>query len=239
MMVAERISGWIKEQVERAKADGVVVGLSGGVDSSVVAAISKMALKDRVLGLIMPCHSNREDERFAELAAKSIEIETRRIDLTPVYDRLIEIFPKGSKIALVNIKPRLRMLTLYYFANNLNYLVAGTSNRSEIMVGYFTKYGDGGADILPIGGLLKTEVVEIAKELRIPDEIIKRRPSAGLWRGQTDEDELGISYKDLDMAIDAIDRGREGVLPDELFRRVEELIKESSHKRSPPSVFML
>ncbi|MEA1965244.1 MAG: NAD(+) synthase, partial [Candidatus Aerophobetes bacterium] len=179
------ISSWIKQLVEEAKAEGVVVGLSGGLDSSVVAFLAERALGNRkVLGLIMPSHSSSLDEEHAYLVARRLNIRVERVVLDAVYDKLLEVLPSGKDVALANIKPRLRMLTLYYFANNLNYLVLGTSNKSEILIGYFTKYGDGGCDILPLGGLLKTEVRELAKKLEVPDRIIKKPPSAGLWEGQ-------------------------------------------------------
>jgi NAD+ synthase len=129
------------------------------------------------------------------------------------------------------------MITLYYFANNLNYLVAGTGNKSEALVGYFTKYGDGGVDILPLGGLLKTEVRELARELDIPEKIIDKTPSAGLWQGQTDEAELGITYQDLDKTLQALESGKTSALPPKLVAKVKNLIAISEHKRRPPPIF--
>jgi len=190
--LCDRISSWIKQKVEEANARGGIFGLSGGVDSAVVAGLCKRGLKDRTLGLIMPCYSDPLDEQCAREVAEKFGIPTQTVPLEPVYDKFKEIFPPGSKLAEANLKPRIRMITLYYFANNLNYLVIGTGNRSEIAVGYFTKYGDGGVDILPLGGLLKTEVREIARYLGVPEHVLNRTPSAGLWAGQTDEREIGI-----------------------------------------------
>lgn len=201
MRLADRISKWIKRRVEEAGAKGVVVGLSGGLDSSVVAVLSQRAVGDKVLGIVMPCYSNPADEEDVHLLRVKFGVKIERVVLDPVYDKLLEILPSGNRIAQANLKSRLRMLTLYYFANKLNYLVAGTGNKSEIMVGYFTKYGDGSADFLPLGGLLKTQVIELAKELGIPSKIIEKIPTAGLWEGQTDEGELGISYAELDNAL--------------------------------------
>jgi len=237
MKLSEKIAKWIKNRVEEAKAEGVVVGLSGGVDSSVVAILAKKAMGDNVLGVIMPCHSAHIDERYAYLVANKLNIKTEKVDLGSVYDDFLRILPSGKEIALANLKPRLRMITLYYFANNLNYLVAGTGNRSEITVGYFTKYGDGGVDILPIGGLLKTQVRRLARELGVPEEIIKRVPSAGLWKGQTDERELGLRYEDLDKTILAIESGKVKDLPAEIVDKVKKLIERSIHKRSPVPIF--
>ena len=233
MKLADRISNWIRLKVEQARAEGIVVGLSGGIDSAVVAALSKNALGDNVLGIIMSCHSSQEDEDYANLLAKSLNIKTQKVVLDFVYDSLIATLGPGSKMALANIKPRLRMITLYSFANDLKYLVAGTGNRSEIMIGYFTKHGDGGADILPIGGLLKTEVRELAREISIPKEILDRAPTAGLWQGQTDEGELGMTYEDLDKVL----REKTTFLPKGLVSKVKELIEASAHKRELPAIF--
>jgi len=240
MKLGEKISRWIKERIVEAKAKGAVLGLSGGLDSAVVAALLKKALEADVLGLIMRCHSNKADEYYADLVAKQLNIKTEKIVLDPIYDKLREILPAGNKIALANIKARLRMLTLYYFANNLNYLVVGTGNKSEIKVGYFTKYGDGGVDILPIGGLLKAEVKKLAKELNIPQEIIDRVPTAGLWTAQTEEGELGITYDDLDRILKAKEEGNLANLDldNKLLSVVEDLINASEHKRKPISVFI-
>jgi len=179
--------------------------------------------------------------------ASQFGIKTERIDLEAVCGKFIEVLPLGNKLASANLKPRLRMLTLYYYANNLNYLVAGTGNKSELMVGYFTKYGDGGVDILPIGGLVKAKVRELAEELGIPKEIIDKPPSAGLWDGQTDEEEIGITYEDLDKGILALESGSPGtgmtknqahmVIDSHILSKVENLIKVSAHKRTLPQIF--
>jgi len=238
MEIIREISNWIKQKVEKAEAEGVVIGLSGGLDSSVVACLAEKALgSSKVLGLIMPCHNTSLDEEHAYLVARKLNIRVERIVLDTVYDKFLEILPSGKDIALANIKPRLRMLTLYYFANNLNYLVLGAGNKSEILIGYFTKYGDGGCDILPLGGLLKSEVRELAKELKIPEEIIKKPPSAGLWEGQTDEGEIGLSYEDLDRVLLAIESGKIDFLPKEMVDKVKRLVESSKHKRAPAPVF--
>ena len=239
MELSDEISRWIKKEVESAGCAGVVVGISGGIDSAVVAYLAKKALGDNVLGLIMPCYSSEEDIYCANLVIENLGIRRERIDLAPAYDQLIEVLGKGERLAQANLKPRLRMLTLYYFANSLNYLVAGTGNKSEIMAGYFTKYGDGGVDILPIGGLLKRKIRELAKELGIPKEIIERPPSAGLWPGQTDEGEMGITYDELDSAISALEEKKTEGKRAEILSKVENLIKNSCHKRKLPKTFVV
>jgi len=154
MSLSKDITKWIKQRVQEAKAKGIVVGLSGGLDSACVAALSKMALGDNVLGLILSCQSNPEDEKFARLVADKFKIKLEKVCLDDVYDKFISILPESGKMSKANIKPRLRMIVLYYYANKLNYLVAGTGNKSETLVGYFTKYGDGGVDIFAFGCLM-------------------------------------------------------------------------------------
>ena len=237
MEIIDAISKWIKDQVEQAGAEGVAVGLSGGIDSAVVAALAKRSLRDEVLGLLLPCHSQKEDEEDANIVASHLQLETCTIDLTSTYDSLIAILPSADKNITANIKPRLRMICLYYFASSKNYLVAGTGNKSEISVGYFTKYGDGGTDILPLGDLLKSQVIEIAKKLSLPEAIINKPPSAGLWPGQTDEGELKITYEKLDQAILDITSNHAKATPPDISSRVEELIKSSEHKRVPIPIF--
>lgn len=238
MNLSSEIANWIKQRVEESKTKGAVVGLSGGLDSTCVAILSKMALGSSVLGLILPCQSNPEDERFARLVAEKIDIKVEKVELDLVFDKFCESLPSAGRIISANLKPRLRMITLYYFASKMNYLVVGCGNKSELTAGYFTKYGDGGVDILPLGGLLKTEVRELAKDLGVPSEIIERVPTAGLWDGQTDESELGISYEDLDKAITALESGKSQDFPSqEVLKKVKELIKRSEHKRSSIPVF--
>lgn len=233
MEIADRISLWIRGRVEETGAEGVVGGMSGGIDSSTVAVLAKRAMGDKMLGLIMPCHSNPTTAEDARLVAARFGIKTEEVNLSPIFDLFVGTLPPGDKIPVGNLKPRLRMATLYYFANSLNYLVAGTGNKSELMVGYFTKYGDGGVDILPIGDLLKTQVREVARELGIPEEIIAKPPSAGLWEGQTDEGEMGITYEELDKILLAIESGDTSNCDPEALKRVRGMIAASEHKRKP------
>ena len=249
---AKDIAVWMREQATIAGARGFVVGLSGGVDSAVVARLCQMATPGRVVGLIMPCHSDPRDEQDAELFAERASLPAVRIDLAPAYDLLTadlktlflqipkeqapeqggETADIRERVPFANLKPRLRMSTLYFVANSLNYLVAGTGNRSELTIGYFTKYGDGGVDVLPIGHLTKSEVLAMAAELEVPDRIINKPPSAGLWAGQTDEEEMGFSYADLERYLT---KGPAGVAP-ALAMRVERLVRAAEHKRAVPPV---
>lgn len=218
------ISNWIRQQVENAGEKGVVVGLSGGIDSSVAAELSKKAL-----GI---------DEELAMKFAKEFGIKTKKIGLTALFDYLKGVCSCSNDIARANLKPRLRMLVLYYFANSLDYLVAGTGNKSELTIGYFTKYGDGGCDILPLGGLLKTEVRNMAKELKVPSEIIERPSTAGLWGRQIDEKEIDISYEDLDNVIKAIEEDNLSNVKKKDLRKTQLMIKKSNHKREKILIFL-
>ncbi len=216
-----------------AGAKGAVVGMSGGVDSSVAAILCKRALADEVLGVIMPCNSDPTDEEHAHLVAELLDIRTQTVDLGSVFDLLLSVLPADGQLAVANVKPRLRMLTLYFFSNLLDYLVVGTGNKSELMMGYFTKYGDGAADILPLGGLLKTQVRQLAQELGVPSEIVAKPPSAGLWTGQTDEGELGISYAELDPVLRALESGEISEFDEEVLAKVRGMVARSHHKRAP------
>ena len=234
--VSKRLVEWIRDKVDLAGAKGVIFGLSGGVDSAVVCLLCKQAFPNNTLALVMPCQSRKEDIKDAISFAEKFDTMYQVIELDNSYDKLEKEFnkvtPTGAfdsncrHLAFANIKPRLRMITLYYFANLLNYLVVGTGNKSERMVGYFTKYGDGGVDIAPLGNLLKTEVRELAKHLGTPQEIIDKPPSAGLWEGQTDEEEMGITYEDLDACLS----GQMSV------EKVDLMIKRSEHKRVLPDI---
>ena len=237
--ITDRLVWWIREQVASAGGRGVVLGMSGGIDSSVVAVLCQRAFPQDMLGVLMPCYSILEDGEHARAVASRFSISTKEVVLDKVLDALLEALPSngvGSDLSprvKANLKVRLRMLTLYYFANQLEYMVVGSSNWSELAIGYFTKYGDGGADILPLGNLVKGQVRELARFLDIPPPIIDKPPSAGLWEGQTDEGELGFSYEELDRYLVA------GQASSELREKIEARVAASAHKRLPPPVASL
>lgn len=238
MSLADEIAHWIASHVHGAGLSGAVVGLSGGIDSALVSGLCARALgPENVLGIIMPAHSMQQDAQDAELTANAWGIEYRTIDLSDMYDRFQALLPDGNQLANANLKPRLRMITLYHHANTLNRMVVGTGNRSELMVGYFTKYGDAGVDLLPIASLYKHQVRELAREIGVPQPVIDRPPSAGLWEGQTDEAEMGVSYADLDRILEAMDRGQEIDVHPDLWERVEHMVRGSEHKRHLPPIF--
>jgi NAD+ synthase len=233
----DAISRWIRDQVEQAGAQGVVLGLSGGIDSAVVAALAQRSLGENVLGVILPCHSHKEDAEHALRIASHLQLETITVDLTPLYDTLLTVLPPAEKHIAANLKPRLRMTVLYYFAGLRNYLVAGTGNKCEIAVGYFTKYGDGGVDLLPLGDLLKSQIREIAYKLALPEAIITKPPSAGLLPGQTDEGELKLTYDELEQALLEFTAESGETTPGNVRARVEELIQKAGHKKTPIPIY--
>lgn len=236
MTLADRISAWVAEQVLMAGAEGGVFGLSGGVDSSLTAVLAKRALDDGALALLMPCHSNPQDQAHALLVARAFDIRTEVVDLTPVFDAFLAMLPEGTRVPEANLKPRLRMAALYYHANLYNCLVIGSSNRSELAVGYFTKFGDGAADILPLGGLLKEQVRALARDLGVPQPIIEKPPSGGLWTGQTDEGEMGITYQEIDQVLQALDAGQTDRVPVKALTKVRRMMERSAHKRAMPPI---
>lgn len=234
-----KIVRWLRKQVKAAHARGVVLGLSGGLDSCVTAVLAKKALGAKhVLALVLPCHSHKQDAADAKLCARKFGIATKTVDLSKAYDALVKAFPAADRMTQANIRPRLRMIALYYFARKMNYLVCGTSNKSEVVAGYFTKFGDGASDILPIGGLLKTQVRELAVELGIPQGIIDKAPTAGLWPGQTDEGEMGITYTELDEIITRFEKKQPQRLSKAKVDRVRKLIRCSEHKRRKAACFI-
>jgi len=246
MSRAEKIASWLKERAAAAGAEGYVFGLSGGIDSAVVARLCQMATPDRVLGVLLPCYSQPQDELDAMLVAEAFKIPTAKVDLSKTFDTLtqtlddalkaqhpkiaVDVVDIKQRLPRANIKPRLRMTSLYYVANALNYVVAGTGNRSEIALGYYTKYGDGGVDVLPIGALVKSEVRALAREIGVPEPVITKPPTAGLWPGQTDEAEMGFSYETLEDYLNG------KTVPPDVAKRIEQLKSVSDHKRALPPI---
>ena len=233
--VCERVVHWMRDIVNESGAKGIIFGLSGGIDSAVMAGLAKKAFPDNSLGVIMPCHSHPIDEEHGLLVANALALDTIKVDLTENYDVFIKSVKnnKENRLAEANVKPRLRMTTLYYLAQLNGYLVAGPSNKSELTVGYFTKYGDSGVDMLPLGSFVKSEIVELAKYLSIPEIIITKPPTAGLWENQTDEKEMGFTYEVLDGYI------KTGEGKKEVIEKIDKMNSKSEHKRKYPPIFML
>ena len=231
---------WLQERVAAAGAKGVVFGLSGGVDSAVAAVIAKRAFPNDCLALMMPCHSPVNDLLHSQALVAQFDIPSRMVEIENAYNLLIPQFESfiktegdRGKLIRANIKPRLRMITLYYSAQSRNYLVVGTSNKSEINIGYSTKYGDSAVDLQLLGDLLKKEVYELAEYLKIPDFIIEKPPSAGLWADQTDENEMVFTYAQLDRYLET------GEGEPEVISKIQKMMKASEHKRQMPPIAVI
>lgn len=221
---------FIKSVLSQSGAKGIVYGNSGGKDSALVGILCKAACENTV-GIIMPCTSKRnydEDAVDAETVAEKYEIETRTVDLTPVKEAEIASITDVTELnesALANMAPRIRMLTLYSVAAAENRLVAGTGNKSEAYVGYFTKWGDGAHDFNPIADLTVTEIYDFLRFLDAPKRIMEKAPSAALFDGQTDEEEMGVTYAELDSFLSG-----ENIAEDKR-KIIEHMHKLSEHKR--------
>lgn len=219
---------FIREKVAEAHCDGVIVGISGGIDSAVVASLAKSAFPENHLCVWMPCESSDLDEQAKEELISALDIKHISVDVKPMFDAFqneINHDIKQSDLALANSKARLRMATLYSIAQTKKYLVLGTDNMDEWYIGYFTKFGDGGCDLLPIVHMTKSEVREAAALMGVPEIIISRPPTASLWEGQTDEKEIGFSYDAIDEYLLTKKANQD------LVDRIEGLHKISEHKR--------
>ena len=229
-MLSDQIVAWLKDVLKKSGCKGFVVGLSGGIDSAVTGALVQRAAGEKHLGLFLPCHSDPKDAEFVRETASILKLNLKELDLSPIYDVMETVLPEGSVLQMGNLKSRLRMIVLYHYAASHNYLVAGTSNKTEYLLGYFTKFGDGASDVVPLRDLLKREVVKLAQEIGLPQHIITRPPTAGLWPGQTDEAEIGLSYDTLDKAVVGLEEGST-ILPFNAIQKVITMSQESRHKR--------
>lgn len=197
----EDILNFIQTKIDDACSNGVIVGLSGGIDSTLVANLACEALgKDRVFGIIMPSTTTpTEDKIHGVEIAQKLGIKYKEIAIDSILNEYLSLTQLGeNELAIGNLKARIRMTIIYYYANAYNYIVSGTGNKSEILIGYFTKYGDGACDIEPIGDLYKKEVYKLSQHINISPDILQKPPRAGLWNNQTDEDEIGMGYDLID-----------------------------------------
>ncbi len=246
--IKDKIVAFINSRVSGSGAKGAVIGLSGGIDSALTAYLTVLALgKENVLGLLLPEKSitSKADIDDAIEVANILGIEHKIIEISSIlasFSSVIPVFDNKSRIANGNLKARTRMCILYYYANLLDRMVIGTGNKTELLLGYFTKYGDGGVDIEPIGDLYKTRVRGLSRYLGVPDRIIEKTPAAGLWPGQTDESDLGVSYEMADQILTLLVDEKRNIseithkFPPEIVDKLAARISSSGHKRMPPCV---
>lgn len=239
------IERFLQDHLRRAGADGVVLGVSGGLDSAVVAALCLDVLEpDRVIPVLMPAaDSDPKDEADGRRLCKHLGLEPLLRPVGPIVAGLEATVDGMDARVLGNAKARARMMVLYAEAQKRGYLVSGTGNKSELLIGYFTKHGDGGNDMQPIGDLYKTQVRELGRHLGLPTWMVDKPPSAGLWAGQTDEQELGMSYDELDAILKGIELNRplraiaaRTGIPRPDVDRIAAMVRASEHKRRPSLV---
>jgi NAD+ synthase len=234
----DNIVKWLQQQVEKTGTKGLVVGVSGGLDSAVVAHLIKRAMPEDSLGVLLPIYTSGENMDHARDVIDSCGINTITLDLTETHKTMYSeiknqlkesnaFIDANDRLSAANLRARLRMSALYALATNYNYLVVGTDNAAEFYTGYFTKYGDGGVDILPIVEFTKKEVREMAAYLGVPSDIVRKKPSADLWEGQTDEDEMGTTYDKIDDYL----KGKE--IPEKDKEIIEAMHTKNAHKRDP------
>jgi len=246
--IQRKIEAFLVDEVMQREASGVIFGLSGGIDSAVIAILCAKSLKDRSLALIMPDSkiTSKADTEDALKLVDKLGLEYKLTDINPIhyeYSKYLE----PSPLALGNLRARIRANILYYYANSKNYLVLGSSDKSEFLIGYFTKYGDGGADLLPIVSLYKTQIREFAKFLGVPDSIISKKSSPSLWQSHYAESELGVSYEEIDAVLhcmtdknmSAQDTVNHTRIEQSVVDKIHKLYKKSEHKRITPKACQL
>jgi NAD+ synthase len=248
-VISEYIIRRISEYITESGKNGGIIGLSGGIDSSVTTVLLSKATQNYFI-LLMP--SSSTPQKDMEDAKKIINMigannKYKIINIDPILESFKNEIKTNDKLVLGNIKARIRMILLYAYAQIMNYLVIGTGDKSELLLGYFTKYGDGGVDILPIGDLYKTQVRELGRYLGLPEDIVTKPSSPALWEGQTAEGELGVSYDIIDAVLylrvekmmDINSIAKELQIDAEIVSKIDRMVKTSQHKRLPPEIFRL
>lgn len=242
--IQNNIESFLKESISKAGARGLVFGLSGGIDSAVIAHICAKSFKEKSLALLMPDSriSPKEETEDALYIVDKFGLDYKLIDISLIHSQFANILEPEEK-SLGNLRARIRATLLYYHANLKNYLVIGSSDKSEQLIGYFTKFGDGSADVLPIVSLYKTQIRGLAKSLGVKESIIEKKSSPHLWKGHIAEDEIGASYEEIDsilycmadknMSLDDIHKTTQ--ISNDKIEKIHQLYKKSEHKRTLPS----
>jgi NAD+ synthase len=245
--VTKKIVTFLENELRTSELNGYVFGLSGGLDSSVVASLLSRANNEKTFALIMPSKATpQQDVNDATDLAKRLNIEFRIIDLADIHSSILRELP-FEKMASGNLLARMRMCVLYYYANQRNSLVVGTSDRSEVLIGYFTKYGDGGADILPMASLYKTQVRALGNYLKLPDAILSKKSSPMLWEKHTAEQEIGMSYEEIDSILYCLfnlklspkNTAKKLGIAMQKVEKVRNMHAMSAHKRNLPKICKL
>jgi len=245
--ISKKIAIFLKNELKSSGLGGYVFGLSGGLDSSVVASLLSRAASEKTLALVMPSKATpQHDVNDATDLAKKLNIQFRIIDLTDIHSSILRELP-FDKMASGNLLARMRMTMLYYYANQRNSLVVGTSDRSELLIGYFTKYGDGGADILPIASLYKTQVRALGNYLKLPNTILTKKSGPMLWENHTAEEEIGMSYEEIDgmlyclsdLKLSPKSAAKRLSITLEKVEKIRQMQTKSAHKRSLPKICKL
>ncbi|MGI0073094.1 MAG: NAD+ synthase [Nitrosotalea sp.] len=244
--IKKGIGHFLLDEVKSRQANGLVLGLSGGIDSAVLAALCSDTLKEKTLALVMPDYKITPDADTKDgiKLAKQLGMKYKLIDINPIHLEFAK-YLEPDELALGNLRARIRANILYYYANIRNYLVLGSSDKSEFLIGYFTKHGDGSSDLQPIVSLYKIQIREFAKHLNIPDKIIQKKSSPQLWSHHIAENELGVSYEEIDMVLYCmVDKKMPSSeilkatgISEQIFDKIYSLYKNSEHKRMLPKAF--
>ena len=244
--ICNTIINFIKHEIKKRNSNGVIIGMSGGIDSSLITVLAVKSLGNQsVYGLLLPDSSvtPKSDTKDAEELAQSLKIKYKIIELNKIKKQLVDGLAR-NKMARANLLVRLRMSLLYYYATVMNRLVLGTGDKSEMMLGYFTKYGDGGADLFPIADLYKTEVRSLAQYLNLPKKIVHKKSSARLWKGQTAEGEIGIKYEEIDKILYHLENNipfssNSNKLNENNISKIKSMLEKNEHKQNMPPICQL
>jgi NAD+ synthase len=247
-----KINNFIAKNIEKSGLDGAVVSVSGGIDSAVTLDLTVKALGvDRVIAVTMPERDVTPECDIMDVMqhCERLGVTCSTVDITPILHVIHDTLPNydiTDRITSGNIRPRIRMTVAYYFANKQRHMVMGTSNKTELLIGFFTKHGDGGVDLMPLADLYKTQLRQLARHLKIPENIVEKPPSPGFYPGHTDEGELGIDYTTLDLILYLWEKGSDASMIAEdlgisrnLVEFVMRRVNANEHKRRLPLILRL